>query len=60
MNGFGFIRLTQPTTITHSPQKRTEPHCGREILFPIYIEAGMRLSQWERLVGFIKNHSPPY
>ena len=43
-----------------SPQRRTEPHCGREILFPINIEAGMPLPQWGRLVGSFNHNSPPY
>ena len=42
------------------PQRRSEPHCGREILFPIKIEAGMRLPQRGRLVGSFDYHSPPY
>ena len=40
-----------------SPQMCTEPHCGREILFPINIEAGLLLPQWGRLVDSFNHHS---
>ena len=41
-----------------SPQMCRAPRCGREILFPINIEAGMPLPQWGRLVDSFNHNSP--
>ena len=48
------LSLLLPT----SPQMCTAPHCGREILFPINIEAGMPLPQWARIFDSFNHHSP--